>query len=155
MSTDVRVIVLEPDGSVSTMADEVADQSVRAAREAAVEAYKPLDSDGHVEVVQYDEDFDNAVDKATTLVTEDKCLVVIVTDLQGNDLDRAERQLASLDDDFIVLVPVSNQGYNRVWADQLDNKSPKADQIDVITVEGLRDRATAYAEVGPWAGVAV
>ena len=145
-----RVIVLRPDATVKTMADEVADGSVDEAVKAAVAAYRGIDSDGNVEVVSYDEDCDNAVAKAVSLATEDSCLLVIITDFQGNDLDSAERTLAGLrnSDDFVVFVAVSNQGYNHVWAKQLDEDSPSADRIDVVDTAGLRDPVEEVERIG-------
>lgn len=152
MSRTVNVTVLQPGATVTTMQDELQDGSVANAVQAAIAAYRGIDSDGDVPVVNYDEDFDDAVAKAVEIAgkTDGDDLLVIISDLECNDPNRAERLLADLDGDFVVIVPVSNQGYNQAWAQRLDDDSPAADKIDVITVEGLSNRETAFAEVDAW-----
>lgn len=153
----VNVTVLKPGPTVSSMTDEVADGKVAAAVDAAKAAYLPADSDGKVEVVDYPEDFDDAVAKAIEVAkgTNGRDLLVIVTDLECNDPARAESLLTDeLGDDFVVIVPVSNQGYNKSWATKLDDDLSTSNQIDVVTVEGLGNRSTAFAEVDAWLAAA-
>lgn len=149
----VNVTVLVPDATVRSMADEIADGSVRSTLEAAKAVYAEIDSDGIVEVAEYDEDCDNAVAKAIQVAegTTGRDLVVVLTDFQSNDRARAEQLLTGkIGDDMIVFVPVSNQGYDETWADRLDNGLPTSNRIDVVTVDGLGNRDTAFAKVGPW-----
>lgn len=149
----ISVSVFVPGSTVPSMQDEIQDGKVTAAVEAAKKAYMSFDSDGQIPVIEYTEDFDNAV--AEALAYADKTpgvdLIVIVTNFVCDQPRRADSLLAELKDDFVVLVPVSNKGYNETWANMLDNASPAADKIDVITVDGLSDPSIARDEVGPWA----
>jgi len=155
MSKIVNVTVLVPDATVKSMADEIADGSVDRAIEAAIAAYKGVDSDGQIPTKPYDEDFDNAVAVAQSVAngTEGADLLVIVTDLETNDRARAERLLDELaaSGDFVSIVTVSNQGIDTAWAKKLDDEIAGYKSVDVLDVDGLKVPAVALAEAGPWA----
>lgn len=154
MSSLVNVTVWAPGKTVPTMQDELDDGNVQRAVDAAIAAYLPIDSDGSVPVMYYDSDFDNAVVAATDYAkgTKGRDLLVIISDLVCGQPRVVEQRFAQLSstDDLVIVVPVSNQGHNEKWAKQLDDEGPGAANVDVITVEGLADRTTAYAEVDPW-----
>lgn len=152
MSNTANVAIFVPGPSVKSMEDELADGSVAKAVEAALAAYTGVDTDGDVPTREYSEDFDNAVTEAIAYAgkTDGPDLLVIVTDLECDDPATAERLLSSLTDDMVVIVPVSNQGYNQAWADKLDDDAAGPNCVDVVTVDGLADSSVALAEVGPF-----
>jgi alkaline phosphatase len=149
--TNVNVTILVPGNTVKSMADELADGSVANAVEAAKAAYTGVDSDGNVPVVEYTEDFDNAVTEAVALAdkTDGPDLIVIVTDFECNDRAAAVNGLKNSDDMF-VLVPVSNQGYDEAWAAELDDDAAGDNNVDVVSPSDLSNPDVARAEVNTW-----
>lgn len=152
MANPVNVSIWIPGSNVASMQDEIADGKVQAAVDAALKAYKPIDSDGDVPVKTYTEDFDNAVEESLAYAgtTPGADLVVIISDLESNDRAKAERLLAQVkaNGDMVVVVPVSNQGYDEDWATKLDADTPAgSNHVDFVTVEELADPAVALAEV--------
>lgn len=151
----LNVTVFAPDSTVSSMADEVADGSVERAAQAAVAAFTSIDTDGKIPTVTYGSDFDDAIAIALQAAedTDGADLVVVITDLNCNQPERAEQLLTELAEagNFVLIVPVSNQGYNKTWAEKLDNEHPGATQIDVVTADDLGNPEIAMAEVRAWA----
>jgi hypothetical protein len=148
------VTVFVPDTTVKSMQDEIEAGLVASAQRDAIAAYLELDDDGNVEVRSYGEDFDNGVADAIAFAQQSpgSDLLVIITDLVCDDPAKAEELLSSLTDDFVAIVTVSLQGYDKAWAKKLDDELPTKRLIDVIDAGELSNRETAYAEVGQWAG---
>jgi hypothetical protein len=152
MSKDIRVFVYGPKPGHPTLDDEVQDGKVAEAVEAVKQAYAEL---GPVVDRTYAGDLDDVAREVAEEAKGSRILAVVVTDFESDDPQSAVDAFSGLDDDFVVLVKVSNQPVNEAFATRLDDGDGTADKVDVVTVDGLRDRATAYAEVGPWAGVTV
>jgi hypothetical protein len=148
--TNVNVTILVPGQTVESMRDELADGKVAAAVEAIKAAYTGVDSDKIVPVVEYTEDFDNAVTEAVALAnkTDGPDLLVIVTDFVCDDPAAANGLKNS--DDMFVLVPVSNQGYDEAWASELDDDAAGDNNVDVVAVSDLSNPDVALAEVNTW-----
>lgn len=142
----VNVEVLVPDSSVASMQDEIADNSVQTAVEAAQRAYASV-ATSSVQVVSYDEDFDNGLAVANDYAdaTEGPDVRVIISDLECNEPERAE-QLLNDSDDVTVVVVVSNQGYDTAWAKRLNSMN----NVHVVSVADLANPAIAMAKVGPF-----
>lgn len=150
--SNVNVSVWIPGATVESMQDELQDNKVRQAVDAVLAAYKGLDSDGDVPVKEYTEDFDNAVEESLAYAntTPGADLVVIVTDLKCNDPAKAEKLLSQVkaNGDMVVIVPVSNDGYDETWAAKLDaDTASGSNHIDVVEVSDLSDPAVALDEV--------
>ncbi|HTE57494.1 MAG TPA: hypothetical protein VK694_02030 [Verrucomicrobiae bacterium] len=141
MSNKTNVVVLVPDTTVASMTDEVADNSVQKAADAAVAAYTPFDSDSNVPVITYGTDLAGALEvaKRNAASTDGNDLSIVISD--GNTADRAsvEAAVANLDGDKIVIVVVNNQPDGEVanWLRQLDDDGPAADDVDVLDVNSL------------------
>jgi hypothetical protein len=146
-----NVAVFVPNGSVSTMTDEIADGKVSEAAQAALKAYRGVDSDNNVPVLEYSGDFDDAVVAAEQYAqgTDGLDILVLVTDLECDDPRRAVRTVRDSDNMFVI-VPCSNQGYNRQFADELDADHEGDNNVDVVQVRDLGDPAVALKEVTPW-----
>jgi hypothetical protein len=154
-NSDIRVVVFRPTDDHPTLADEVEDGKVDEAVAAAKLAYAELDADGDIEDFTYAGDLDDVAREIAREAQGTRVLAVVVTDFVSDDQQSAVDAFSGLDDDFVVLVKVSNQPVDEAFATRLDDGPGTANKVDVVTVDGLRDRATAYAEVADWAGVTV
>jgi hypothetical protein len=144
-----NVAVFVPDRSVSTMTDEIDAGLVQKATEWAVKRYRGVDSDGNVPVLDYSNDFDDAIVAAEQYAqgTDGLDVLVIVTDFQCDDPERAVRTVRRSDNMF-VLVPCSQQGYDEEYAKRLDADNEGDNNVDVVPVDS--DAAVALTEVNPW-----
>lgn len=140
-----NVAILRPSTNVSSLSDELQDGQVQQAVDAALAAYKGLDSDGDVPVVEYDTDLAGALRKATEVANASKGndLLVVVSDGVTSDRDAVRKQIDALvaDDNGVVIVDVNNQRDTDVTAflEELDNdgKTNKVDRVDVLQVKEL------------------
>lgn len=150
-NTKANVTVFVPDSSVATMADEVANGTVDKALAAAKAAYLGVDSDDQVEVRTYPSDLDDAIETASkyAATTDGADILVILTDFECNDPEKAKR-LVRESDDMFVLVLVSDQPHNQALADELDDDAAGDNNVDVVPWEQLSNPDVALAEVTPW-----
>lgn len=149
--TQVNVALFAP-RNVPSMLDEIADGSVAKAKTAFLDAYRGDDSDGIVQVIDYDGDFDDALAAIAeyTKTTPGADLVGVITDGVADDEAKAERALRELNDDMVVAVLVSNQPVeNREWLNKLDNDAAGPNNFDVLDTSEL-STAKAREEVDPF-----
>ena len=150
-STKLNVAVFIPGNGVPSMRDEIKDGSVQRVADAALTAYRGLDSDNDVPVLTYSGDLDDAIVEAERYAngTQGRDLIVIVTDFESDDHAKAVRTLRGSDNMF-VLGRCSNQPVDEAFAAELDADYEGPNNVDVVTVADLANPSVAMAEVGPF-----
>lgn len=151
-TTKLNVAIFVPGNGVPSMRDEIKNGSVQRVADAALTAYRGLDSDNDVPVLTYSGgDLDDAIVEAERYAngTQGRDLIVIVTDFESDDHAKAVRTLRGSDNMF-VLGRCSNQPVDEAFAAELDADHEGPNNVDVIDEAGFADRSVAMAEVGPF-----